>query len=170
MVVPVSDLSGLAALGDFNEYNMRGTQTLLAYDDEIDDSFRLSGEEAQELPIRSINTESGLRLLVHTPNEGERFAIAPAAFDGGSIQSPEPDEAAIQYFEDLMQLGRVEISSVSGIAPEANSMFGEKAQMLTEFGVFSGDGVRNKTHVLVNTPEGLILKRTQFDCGLPCRH
>jgi hypothetical protein len=170
VAIPIADITGITGYTDYNEISARRTQTLLAYDDEIDESFRLNAEEAEELPTRPINTKFGLRLIVHAPDERELFAIAPVAFDSGSVQLPEPEEAALHYVEDLIQLGRIEISSISGISPEVNPMFGENAHMLTEFGVLSGDGGRNKTHVLVNTPDGLTLKRIQFDCGFHCRH
>lgn len=170
VAVPLADAATIMGVTGYSEPGASGTQTLLAYDGEVDESYRLSAEEVTDLPIRSIDTSFGLRLNVHAPAERERLAIAPAAFDSGSVETTGPDEAARNYVEDLIQLGQIRVTEMRGVGIKASAMFSEEAQLLTELGAGATGSDHKKTHTLENTPDGLVLKRVQFDCGFHSHH
>jgi hypothetical protein len=64
---------------------------------------------------------------------------------------------------DLIQQGRVDLSSAEDSSAEDN---GPQLALLKEDEVRSG----RQTHEVVDTPDGLLLKRLHFDCGFHCHH
>jgi hypothetical protein len=87
-------------------------------------------------------------LIVHAPAEPKRFAVASAAADSRSVQSPSHDRAAAIFAESLFRRGRVDVTGVGGaeLAPASR--------------------LSHKTHALREEPDGLVLTRQLFDCGL----
>jgi hypothetical protein len=144
----------MVGMADFGGAN--GTQTLLTYDDGDEDSYRRGAEDLPELPTRGISTDFGPALLVHVPEEIEPFAVAPAALDSGSVETPAPEDGARFFVEDLARKGRIDFGSVEGFAPE--------------LGAPPAGRPHRQTHVLVDTPEGPVLERLLFDCGFHCHH
>jgi hypothetical protein len=131
-----------------------GAQTLLTYDGGNAEDGHLRGYgETPELPERPIAVRFTLpgKLLVHAPAQEARIVATPAALDMGSVETPEPDYAAQCFVEDLIRRGKLDLGSMAAAVPELSSPEAEK------------------THVLANTPSGLVLKRLHFDCG-HCRH
>jgi hypothetical protein len=124
-----------------------------------DEGYKYGAEDAPELPTRAISTGFGLSLHVHLPDESERpaFAVASAAPATGQAREMPPDEDAQAFVEDLIQLARIDFESSRGILP---------SELLpTDQG-----GNSRKTHTLVPSENGPVLKRVQFQCGPGCRH
>jgi len=150
-------MAGLTGVGGFGG-RVSGTQSLLTYNGQEDDGYRRGPEDAPALPTQTIATDFGMTLLVHAPAEPERFSVAPAALSGGSPEPPAPDEAARAFIEDLIQLDRLDLRAVHGRVP---------AELIASQDERSRS---RKTHVLRETPEGLLLKRLHFDCGVHSGH
>jgi hypothetical protein len=129
-----------------------GRQTRLTYNGQEDDAYRRGPEDAPTLPLQTIATDLGITLHVHAPSEPERFTVAPAAIGGGAAEPPGPEEAARAFVEDLMQLDRIDFQAILGQVPVVFSTPPEAR--------------RRKTHVVQETPEGPVLKRLHFDCGV----
>lgn len=89
-------------------------------------------------------------LLVSAASHPKRFAVAGAAPDVGSAESPGHDKAAVSFLEDLVRRGRVD--------------FGDHVD--TEAAVLV-QGAR-KTHEVVRENRQLVLTRRYFDCGFDC--
>jgi hypothetical protein len=124
-------------------------ESLLAYDDGVADEAHLRGfGETPELPEVTIQLgfDIGGPLIVHAAMQQERFAVAPARTDVGPLPAQEPDHAARAFVEDLLQLGRIDFGQKAGMVPELSSPTEEK------------------THVLTDRPDGLVLERLHFDC------
>jgi hypothetical protein len=143
-----------AAMGGFPGLGGVGaTQTRLTYNGQEDDGYRRGPEDAPALPTQTITTDFGMALLAHAPMEPARFSVLPAALAGTSAEPSTPDEAARAFVEDLIQLDRLDLRAAHGrmalIAPS--------------------DSRSRKTHVVRETPEGLVLKRLHFDCGFHSR-
>lgn len=141
--------------------------TVMAYDGDVSEAYRVGPEDAPELPARRVALGGGLTLRVHVAAERERFAVAPAATEGGGVEEGDPEEDARSFVEDLIQLGRIEFEAVRGIAPELGVASEGDLRML---GVLrtTGEEVHDKTHVVIPSPDGPTLKRLRFNCGL-CR-
>jgi hypothetical protein len=123
--------------------------SILAYDDgNGDDAHARAFGETPELAERVISLEFdiGGPLVVHAAGQHERFSVASASVDVGPAEKRDPEHAARSFVEDLLQLGKID--------------FGPKASMVPELSSPSEE----KTHVLVDTPSGLALKRVYFDC------
>jgi len=164
--VPVPETTkGMAGAGIAAET----TQTVLAYGGDVKDSHLAGPEDAPELPTRQVAIGPGLALRVHVAVEHERFAAAPTATGGGVIEDEDPEEDARSFVEDLIQLGRIEFEVVKGIAPEFGGMPGEASPKMLEMLRTASEEVHDKTHVVIATPDGPILKRLRFNCGLRCR-
>jgi hypothetical protein len=150
--VPV-DLGTTAGMGGMGELSGRanGNRVLLTYEGREDDGYRRGPEDAPALPVYTVSTDFGMTLLVHAPAEPERFGVTPAMLSGSAAATPAPEEAAHTFVEDLIQVGRIDLRAVQGRMPAGLSTPSE-------------DRAR-KTHVVRETPEGLILKRLHFDCG-----
>lgn len=146
--------SGMVGLGGFGG-GAGGNPMLLAYNGGDDDGYQRGPEDAPELPISPVSTEFGITFLVHAPEETERFTVAPAAF-GGLAEAPAPEQDAHSFVEDLIQLGRVDFGLAAGVVPAGF--------------IAPSDERVQKTHVLMETPEGWVLKRVHFDCGFSCYH
>jgi hypothetical protein len=118
---------------------------------EEDDAARRGAEDAPTLPTRTLVSPLGFPVDVHAAVEADRLAVAFAA--GGTLESSTADEDAAAFFEDLIQLGRVEMEPPArGIAQESLPS-GERAE-------------GRKTHYLEKTRSGrFVLKRSHFDCG-----
>jgi hypothetical protein len=129
-----------------------GSPTLLTYNGQEDDAYRRGPEDAPALATQAIATDLGITLLVHAPTEPERFAVAPAAPGGGPAEVPAAEEAARAFVEDLIQLDRIDLHAVHGQVPVVLSAPPEARP--------------RKTHVVRETPEGPVLKRLHFDCGV----
>jgi hypothetical protein len=141
---------GMGGMGGFSG-RANGNRVLLTYEGREDDGYRRGPEDAPELPVHTVSTNFGMTLLVYAPSEPERFGVTPAVLSGGAAATPAPEEVAHAFVEDLIQLGRIDLRSVQGRVPAGLS-------------APSGDRSR-KTHVVQETPEGLMLKRLHFDCG-----
>jgi hypothetical protein len=149
-------MAGLAGVGGFGG-RASGAQSLLTYNGQVDDGYRRGPEDAPTLPTQTIATDFGMTLLVHAPAEPERFSVVPAVLGGVSAQPPTPDEAARAFVEDLIQLDRLDLRAVHGrVSPELIASPDERSRS-------------RKTHVVRETPEGLLLKRLHFDCGIHSR-
>lgn len=147
---PSENIAGMADFG-----GVGGTQ-VPTYNGEFDDSYRHSFEDIPELPTRSISTDFGATLLVRIPEEPERFDVASAALDIGSVDTPSPEADARSFVEDLSRQGRVELAQVEGLAPGLDAPTDSRPH--------------RKTHTIVDTPEGKVLERLHFDCGFHCCH
>jgi hypothetical protein len=127
-----------------------GADFVLSFD-AADDAHQRGFGETPELPAVAIPLELnlGMPLFVHAPEPSGRFNVAPASFDVGSAETADPVHAARSFVEDLLQRGKIDFGAKASIVPELSSPMEEK------------------THTLVETPNGLVLKRIYFDCG--CR-
>jgi len=150
---PAEALAGTVGMAGVSGFGVStgSTQILLSYDDGEDDAYRRGAEDAPELPMHSVVTEFGLTLIVHAPAETERFAVASAAPDQGSVETLAPEDAARFFVEDLLRLGQVDLRTVQNIVPELSAAVDVRR--------------REKSHELVDTSEGPILKRRYFDCS-----
>jgi hypothetical protein len=146
-----ADLVATAGLGGVGG-RASGRQTRLTYNGQDDDAYRRGPEDAPALPIQAVSMDVGITLLVHAPAEPERLAAAPAALGGGAAEPSGPEEAARAFVEDLIQLDRIDLHALHGQVPVVLSAPPEARS--------------RKTHVVRETPEGLVLKRLHFDCGL----
>jgi hypothetical protein len=155
--VPAEDMVLTAGVAGSSGAN--GRQTLLTYaDGDDDDGYRRSAADAPEPPTRTITTELGATLLVQIPDARERFTVAPTALGGGSAETIAPEDDASRFVDDLIRRGSVDLSSAEDYAPQL--------ALLKEDEVRSG----RQTHEVVDTPDGLLLKRLHFDCGFHCHH
>jgi hypothetical protein len=148
--VDLGTMGGMGGMGGFSG-RAHGNRVLLTSEGREDDGYRRGPEDAPELPIHTISTDFGMTMLVHAPAEPERFGVTPAVLSGGAAATPAPEEVAQAFVEDLIQLGRIDLRSVQGA-------------MSAGLSAPSADRPR-KTHVVQETPEGLMLKRLHFDCG-----
>jgi hypothetical protein len=147
------EVAAMVNLGGFGDAS--GAQTLLTYGDQAeDDGYRRRFEDAPELPVREVRGEYGLDapLLAHVPDEEKRFDVAAAALESGSVETTEPQEAALAFVEDLVRLGRIDL----GPAADGAAALSAPAE--------------EKTHELVYTSEGWLVQRRFFDCGFRCHH
>ncbi len=86
-------------------------------------------------------------VIVETPAQAARFAVAGATPDLGSVAHPPLEHAAASFVEDLLRRGRIDLSHA-----------GERRAAL--------DGpVAAKSHELRPDADGLLLRRRLFDCG-----
>lgn len=97
----------------------------------------------------------GGSLIMHAASEsGERYEASAASFAAGSLTEVPSSQAAKDFFEDLIQLGRVAMDedtlNIAGAALPAEQPH------------------RHKTHKLVKDGAALRLVRTRFDCGFDC--
>jgi hypothetical protein len=105
-----------------------------------------------ELPLVAVSAPS-LGINAHTvlcgaPSEGGGYAAAAAsATDTGSLAPPSHTDAVRSFLEDLLRLGRVDLSEQG----DPNTRIAQP-------------NIR-KTHVLQETPAGLTVLRETFDCG-----
>jgi hypothetical protein len=149
-----ADAVAMAGLGGIGGMSGRagGRQTRLTYNGQDDDAYRRGPEDAPALPIQTVSTDVGITLLVHAPAESTRFAVAPAALGGGAAEPPDPEEAARAFVEHLIQVDRIDFQAILGQVPVVLSAPPE-ARL-------------RKTPVVQKTPEGPVLKRLHFDCGV----
>jgi hypothetical protein len=70
------------------------------------------------------------------------------------MPQPAPEQAAKDFLEDLIQLGRIELK-VSGTTAGAFALTQPKSSRL-------------KTHEIVKEGTSLRLRRVRFDCGFDC--
>ena len=126
------------------------SEMLLAYNGTSDDSYLRGFDDAPELPSRPITAEflGGATVHLHLAQERPRIAVASAALSSGAVEPPQGERAAHAFLEDLVQRARVDISRASKT----------KAALNTPLGF--------KTHVLEDGPDGLVLTRLCFDCGV----
>jgi len=89
-------------------------------------------------------------LFVHATPEAGGVEVSGAAFAAGEVTPPASAQAAKDFFEDLLQLGRVESSDTSGVVT-----------------LFARSHAR-KTHRLEKERDSLRLIRVRFDCGFDC--
>ena len=106
---------------------------------------------SRELPHIALScAEYGLGdrpLLVRAPSDRRRFAAAAASFGVGSVTPSNSEHAARSFVEDLLQRGHIDTRDA-----------GEPGMGIVHPHTF-------KTHRLVPTDAGLMLKRLLFDCG-----
>src|SRR2546425_1031979 len=111
-----------------------------------------AGGPARTLPRVAIGGDAygfpGQRLLLHLAGETKRFAVTSAAFDLGPVATPDSERAGRFFVEYLLRRGRLDL--------------GEHGDPETRV-AHSG---RRKTHRLLEQPEGLLVQRLFFDCGL----
>lgn len=93
-------------------------------------------------------------LLVHGMAEGAGFRASAAVLGVGAMPQPAPEQAAKDFLEDLIQLGRIELK-VSGTTAGAFALTQSKSSRL-------------KTHEIVKEGTSLRLRRVRFDCGFDC--
>jgi hypothetical protein len=86
-------------------------------------------------------------LYVAAPSGTPRFAVAAAAPSTGEVEPPSREAAANSFVEDLFRRGRVDLHE-HGDADARVSQPGLK-----------------KTHEVVTSGDGVLLKRRLFDCG-----
>lgn len=121
---------------------------------EIRDYARGYGETG-ELSVRTIPTAWGKGCAVHAPVESIRFDVAPSPTLPGAGDTASANDDTRHFVEDLLQRGRVKFGPVPGVAPWWIDVTAE-------------DDLA-KTHEIMASPDGLILKRRHFDCGF-CGH
>jgi hypothetical protein len=139
-----------------------GSTMLLTYDNGagINTDYALGYGQSSELPLRPIRTSLGMEILVHAADEQPRSGAASAAFGIAPlfVDSPAgldaPVDEASRFVEELIQHGRIDTGPAAGIAPEVSN-------------VLAGPGA-TKTHEIVPSSDGPVLKRIRFNCGL-CR-
>jgi hypothetical protein len=126
------------------------SEMLLTYNGASDDSHLRGYEDAPELPSRPITAEflGGETVHLHIAGERRRLPVASAALSEGAVEPPQGERAGHAFLEDLVQLGRVDRSRTSDAKPAFSASLGLK------------------THVLEEGPDGLVLKRLCFDCGV----
>jgi hypothetical protein len=126
------------------------SEVLLTYNGASDDSHLRGYDDAPELPSRPITAEflGGETVHLHVAQERPRFAVASAAVGEGAGEPPQGERAGRAFLEDLVQLARVDTSRTSRAKPAFNAPLGFK------------------THALEEGPDGLVLKRLCFDCGV----
>jgi hypothetical protein len=150
----IGTMSGFPGAGVFGPVS--GTQPPLTYNGQEDDGYLRGLEDAPALPTQTITTDDGMTLLVHALAEPARFSVFPAALGGTSAEAATPDEAARAFVEDLIQLDRLDLQASH-----------DRAALIASSDIRSR---LQKTHVLRETPEGLVLKRHHFDCGFHSHH
>jgi hypothetical protein len=89
-------------------------------------------------------------LFVHASPEAGSIEASGAGFAAGELTPPASAQAAKDFFEDLLQLGRVESSDAAGFVTS-----------------FARSHAR-KTHRLEKERDSLRLVRVRFDCGFDC--
>lgn len=130
-----------------------GAETILTYNGDDQDYAHRFGETL-ELPLRPIDTDLGINVLAHVPEEVERFNVGPSALNLNQQAPSTAEDDARHFAKSLLQLGRVEFGAAKGIAPELANL--------------NTSDTTRETHVLEERPEGIILVRRHFDCGLCC--
>lgn len=107
--------------------------------------------EARELPQAFISgAHFGLTkaaLKVRVAEQPKHFAVTSAAQTLGTLEPRSPQNAAQSFTEDLFQRGRVDVGDFAH--PESGL----------------GHSLSNKTHVVVEEKDDLVLRRRTFDCG-----
>jgi hypothetical protein len=126
------------------------SEVLLTYNGASDDSHLRGYDDAPELPSRPITAEflGGQTVHLHVAGERRRLPVTSAAFSEGAVEPPQGERAGHAFLEDLVQLARVDTSRASEVKPAFSAPLGFK------------------THVLEEGPDGLVLKRLCFDCGV----
>jgi hypothetical protein len=131
--------------------NANGSQMLLMYGEGDDDGYQRGPEDAPELPIYTLTTDFGLTLLVHASAEPERFRVASTEPSVGSAEPLTAEEDVRAFLENVIRGRRIDFGSVQGIVPKELIAPPEEWPW--------------KTHGLMDTPDGRILKRLHFECG-----
>lgn len=121
------------------------------------EGFKKSGPDAPELPVRPLTTRFGTTIHVHLAAEPKRFGVTTAALTGGAQESRSAEEDARSYVEDLIQLGRIDDASATGVVPEELLPPGEPYPT-------------DKTHQLVKENDVVVLKRRHFACWICRQH
>jgi hypothetical protein len=90
------------------------------------------------------------QLLVHAPVLEEPFAVVSAAPGATSSGVSSPERDALYFTQELIRQGRVDLGPAAGAVASLSAP------------------IEEKTHELVETSGGMVLKRIHFDCGLCC--
>ena len=155
-VPPTVELLGMARSTDLLAVPGDIESMLLDYDDGAEDGYRRGPEDDLDLPLSKISTSLGVSFLAHTGNEVERFSVAPGAFASGDAERSSPERAAENFLEDLIQLRRIDFTSVKEIVPQLQPFTRERTEATT--------------HTVIECEEGQVLKRLQFNCGFHHNH
>src|SRR5262249_29749117 len=95
-----------------------GSPTLLAFGESGARGFQSDGATAPNLPLLQVNAEFlDAPILVHAPNESSQFEVASAALGGSrnAADVPSAADAARDFIEELIQLGRLQPDNAKGI-------------------------------------------------------
>jgi hypothetical protein len=125
-----------------------GSSMFLAFEGSVSDGYQRDATDAPGLALRQVHAEflDG-PILAHAPAEPARFNVAPATTGAASFPVEDATDAARRYLEDLIQLDRIDPGPAKGIVAELNR-----------------PSRNSKTHKLDPTPQGLVLRRIQFQC------
>jgi hypothetical protein len=154
--VPRAQGGGNGAAGDGSHAVAARGPMLLTLGGESD-GYRRAAADAPELPTRSLATQFGLTLEVHAPAETSRFGAASAVVGVARTQARKPEDEALAYVEDLIQLGKIDFEPArSLVGPELSAPDPRAAS--------------KATHTLLVVGEDKArLKRLHFNCGCGCR-
>jgi hypothetical protein len=133
-----------------------GSSMLLTYPgQEQDDAYQLGLGQTPELRIVEAALAPDLTVRVHAVDSETShvfgFNVLPAAFGEAEVVPLSPEQSASSFLEDLIQTGRLDLSSARG----------------SLFDLSESDSAKT-THMLMPDPDNkgaLILKRKHFDCG-----
>jgi hypothetical protein len=114
-----------------------------------------SGPDLDEIGIEGAEFGLGTEpLMVCAKPDAPRFQVAGAALGITEVTPPAASQAARQFVEDLVQMGRIDTSEVSaGVAG---------------FAFAAAPSTRRKTHRIVREGRVLRLRRLRIDCGFDC--
>jgi hypothetical protein len=152
-IVPAPTAPLAMAMAGLGAFGGAEAKSVITYDGDDQDYAHGFGA-TQELPLRSIPTDLGITVMCHVPDEPERFNVGPSIMDPVRSPTVSPEEDASDFVKSLIQLDRVEMGSVRGIAPG--------------FGDLPKKDETRKTHVLEERSDGVVLTRRHFDCGFGC--
>jgi hypothetical protein len=125
-----------------------GTQAVYAYDQQVDESFRMGYGETPELPSKPVSVGGMLTIEVHAPVEQQRFEVASAMAPGSQDDSTLNADTAIRLFvEGLIQRREVDVGSAWEVGVSGTKVSG------------------GATHTLVAEGGKQVLKRNHFECG-----
>jgi len=133
-----------------------GSLRLLTYDGGDAQDYAHTYGETRDLPVHQVATDLGVTLAAHVPDEQKRFDVTSNPTLPGTGGALSPDDDARHFIEDLLQHDQVQLGSVRGIVASLLDMTTRDDHA--------------KTHAIEEGPEGPVLKRLHFDCGVRCHN
>jgi hypothetical protein len=116
---------------------------------------RTAAPDLEEIGIEGAEFGLGSEpLMICAKPDAPQYQVAGATLGMAGPASPSGSQAAKQFLEDLIQLGRIDISEVSS--------------GVSTFTFATAHTERRKTHRIVREGKVLRLRRLRVDCGFDC--